>query len=226
MEGDGLRVLRLVLALCAIGTLIGSPRAISQTPRDAAVAQVRTSLARRELWGRDYPLLIASIPGWARIREKTVIVAADVVIGGTPFATPEEAEKRARALREALAAAPDALRSDFARIAGQAVEAAAAKVGVHRYGADNSYRVIVGLGIDLLPPSLRLAKVERVHGKRRTVEREVVDGGEYRPIVLTGYVYAGGALVYQTSNYAPIPGQVVRVVLSVPAAFQALVEKR
>jgi hypothetical protein len=215
-----------LLPLLIVGAVLCSLPAGAQPSGDPAVAPVRASLAQPKLWGRDYPLLIASIPGWARIGEKTIFVAPDVIYGGTPFHTREEAEKRAEELRRALAGTSTPLSPEFARIAEQARGAVAEKVGVHRYGLDNSYRVIVGMGLDLIPPELRVVEVQRLLDRQGTVRREVEDGGgEHRPVVFTGVAWSDGALIYQTSNYAPTPGQVVRVVLSTPVALRAVTEK-
>jgi hypothetical protein len=214
-----------VLPLLAAGAIVWSSPATAQTPREP-VAQMRASLAQQQLWGRDYPLLIASIPAWVRIQEKTIVVAPDVVFGGTPFSTIEEAEKHAQDLRRALAEVPKPLSPDFASIAEQAKGRVAERVGVHRYGGDNSYRVIIGFGLNLLPPDLHAVEVERLLGKEEAVKRDVEDGGgEHRPVVFTTHVWAGGALLYQTSNYAPTPDQIVRVILNVPVALRALAEK-
>jgi hypothetical protein len=220
--------LRLVLPLLAGGALLWSP-ASAQAPRgpaDPAVASARTSLAQRALWGRDYPLLVASIPAWAQAQEKTVIVTPDVIIGGTPFRSAAEAEKRARTLRTALAQASPgtSLAPDFAAAAREA-KTAAVRVEVRRYGTDGSYRTVIGRGLELLPAALTIADAQRVLGKEESVQREVEDGGgEHRPVVYTSHVWGGGAVVYQTSNYAPTPEQVARVVLSVPSARRALAE--
>jgi len=86
---------------------------------------------------------------------------------------------------------------------------------------------VIGRGLELLPAALSIAEVQRVLGQEESVQREVEDGGgEHRPVVFTSHVWAGGALVYQTSNYAPAPDQVVRVVLSVPSALLAVAEAR
>ena len=217
-----------VLALLAAGALTAPMAVKAQTPQDAGTAAMRASLGQRQLWGRDYPLLIASLPAWAQIQEKTVTVAADVIFGGTRFATREEADKRAGELRRALSVAPSKLSPSFARIAGEAGNAVAAaeRVGIHRYGTDNSYRVVIGLGLSMLPPELKIVEVRRLLGKELAVKSDVEDGGgEYRPIIYATHVWDGGALLYQTSNYAPTPDQVVRVVLSVPVALRAVEEK-
>jgi len=219
--------LRLALPLAAASFLAGW-QALAQKPtRDpgaAAVALVRTALSQRDLWGRDHPLLIASIPAWARSDEKTVIVAADAIIGGTPFRTREEAEKRATALRQALAATHARRGGGLAGDAAQAAGAAADRVSVRRYGLDESYRAVIGLGLDLLPATTTMDEVRRVLGKEEAVRRDVEESREARPLVLGSHVYAGGAIVYQTSNFTPHADQVFRVVLGIPAALRAVAE--
>jgi hypothetical protein len=216
---------RLALALLA-GAVFVLPPALAQAPADSASGPVRAGLVQRELWGRDYPLLIRSIPAWAQIQEKTILIAPDVIIGGTPFRTAAEAERPANRLRTALAQAPAALGPDFATAAREA-GTGAAKIEVRRYGGDGSYRVVIGRGLGFLPAELTIAAVQRVLGKEESVRREVEDGGgEHRPVVYTSHAWGGGALIVQTSNYAPAPDQVVRVVLGVPSAMRAVSEAR
>jgi hypothetical protein len=217
----------LVLPLAAASFLAWWPALAQKPTRDAgaaAVALVRTALSQRGLWGRDHPLLIASIPAWARSDEKTIIVAADAIIGGTPFRTRQEAEKRAAALRQALAATQTRRRGSLAGDAAQAAGAAADRVSVRRYGGDESYRAVIGLGLDLLPATTTMDEVRRVLGKEEAVRRDVEESREARPLVLGSHVYAGGAIVYQTSNFTPHADQVFRVVLGIPAALRAVAE--
>jgi hypothetical protein len=214
------------LLVAAAGVLISS-QVLTQTGDDAVVAQVRASIVQRALWGRDFPLMVASIPGWNRIGEGTIVVAPDVIFGATPHLNREEAEKQTTALATALSDAAVRFRPEFAQIAEQGKTAAAAKVSVRRYGNDESHRVVVGPGLDLLPPDLRISDVQRVLGKEQAVKRETEEGGgERRPLFLTSYVYAGGAVVYQTSNYTAAPDQVFRVVLNVPSALRAIAEEQ
>jgi hypothetical protein len=217
--------LGLALSLIAASALV-SAHAFAQRPAEPAVGLVRTSLGQRALWGPDYALLIASVPAWAQAQEKTILIAPDLIIGGTPFRTAAEAEKQARTLRAALARATYSMGPDFAA-AARAAKPGADQVEVRRYGTDGSYRTVIGRGVEFLPPALTMAEVQRVLGKEQSVKRDVEDGGgEHRPVVYTSHVWAGGALLYQTSNYAPAPDQVVRVVLNVPSALRALSEPR
>jgi len=89
-------------ALLLIGSLVISSPGISQSTKQSVIAQLGMALAQRSLWGRDYAALIASIPGWARIQEKTIVIAPDVLFGGTPFGSREEAETHAERLAAAL----------------------------------------------------------------------------------------------------------------------------
>jgi len=217
--------LGLTLPLIVTSALV-SAHAFAQQPSNPAAGLMRTSLGQRALWGPDYSLLIASIPAWAQAQEKTILIAPDLIIGGTPFRSAAEAEKRARTLRAALARATYSLGPDFAAAAREA-KPAADKVEVRRYGTDGSYRTVIVRGVEFLPPKLTLAEVQGVLGKEGSVKREVEDGGgEHRPIVYTSHVWAGGAVIYQTSNYAPTPDQVVRVILNVPSALRAIGEPR
>jgi hypothetical protein len=213
----------LAVPLIAASALVAA-HVFAAAPAEREVALMRTSLSQRALWGPDYSLLIASIPAWAQAQEKTILIAPDLIIGGTPFRSAAEAEKRAAALRAALVRTSYSLGPDFAAAAREA-KPAADRVEVRRYGTDGSYRTVIGRGVGFLPPTLSLAAVQSVLGKEASVKREVEDGGgEHRPVVFTSHAWAGGAVVYQTSNYAPTPDQVVRVVLNVQPALRAIAE--
>jgi hypothetical protein len=165
-------------------------------------------------------MLIASIPGWAHIQEKTISVAPDVVFGGTGFRSQEEAETQARNLAASLEQ-PRTLAPDFGDAAAQGRTGLAGKIAARPYNRGASYRVTLAFGSNFLP-DLRIAEVQRALGKEESVSTEVEDIGEGRPIVYTNYLYAGGALIFKLSNYAPEPDQVSRVVLDIPSSFEAI----
>jgi hypothetical protein len=180
---------------------------MAQPPKQVAIVQLRAALLQRPLWGRDYPMLIASIPGWAHIQEKTISVAPDVVFGGTAFRSQEEAETQARNLAASLEQ-PRTLAPDFGDAAAQGRTGLAGKIAARPYNRGASYRVTLAFGSNFLP--------------EESVSTEVEDIGEGRPIVYTNYLYAGGALIFKLSNYAPEPDQVSRVVLDIPSSFEAI----
>jgi hypothetical protein len=202
------------------GLVIGSP-GMAQSTKQSAITQLRMGLAQRSLWGRDYAALIASIPGWARVQERTIVIAPDVVFGGTPFRSREEAETQARRLAAALEQ-PQTLAPDFEYEAAVGRRALAGKIAARPYGGGESYRVVLGFGSNFLPV-LTIEDVQRIFGREEAIRTEVKDfGRDARPIVYTGYVYFDGAVIFQTSNYAPAPDQVVRVVLDLSSSFEAI----
>lgn len=206
--------------LLSFGTLAMVSPAIAQSSKQSAIAQLRMSLAQRSLWGRDYAALIASIPGWARIQEKTIVVAPDMVFGGTPFQSREEAEAHAKRLAAALSEQPPTLAPDFERAASEGRKALVGKIAARPYGG-NSYRVVLGVGFNFLP-DLMIAEVQRSLGKESEIRQEIDDSGDRRPIVYTGHVYSHGAEIFQLSNYAPASDQVVRVILEISSALEAI----
>jgi hypothetical protein len=208
----------LVLLIGSIGFC--SP-GMAQSSPGAAVAQVRTVLAQRSFWGRDYPLLIASIPGWARIQEKNIVIAPDVIFGGTPFRALEEAETQAKSLAASVAA-DQTVAGDFVELAAQGRRELPGKIASRPYKRGASYRVVVGLGSDFLRQDLTITEVQRILGKEEKVGTETEDVGEGRPIIYTDYVYAGGALIFRLSSYAPAPDQVFRIVLDIPSSMEAI----
>jgi hypothetical protein len=192
----------------------------AQSTNPKVITQVRMSLAQRSLWGRDYAALIASIPGWARIQEKTIVIAPDVVFGGTPFRSREEAETHAERLAAALEQ-PEALAPNFEHAAVEGRRALAGKIAARPYSGGESYRVVLGVGSNFLP-ELTIADVQRILGKEEAIRSETEEVGDGRPIVYTAYVYFDGTVIFKSSNYAPRPDQVVQVVLDISSSLEAI----
>lgn len=208
-------------SVLAIGTLAITSAAMAQAPKQLAITQLRAALLQRPLWGRDYTTLVASISGWAQIQEKTIIVAPDVVFGGTSFRGREEAEAQARKLAGSLER-PRTLAPDFMDAAAEGRTDLGGKITARPYSRGASYRVTVGFGSNFLPADLRIAEVQRKLGKEEAVTTEIEDIGEGRPIVYTNYIYADGALIFKLSNYAPAADQVFRVMLDIPSSVEAM----
>jgi hypothetical protein len=213
------RVLRAGSVLL-IGSVVNCSPGMAQSTKESAIAQLRMALAERALWGRDYAVLIASIPGWARLQERTIIITPDVVFGGTPFRSREEAETQARSLAAYIEQAQTPAR-DFVNAAVEGRKAISGKIGSGPYSRGASYRVVLDLGSNFLP-NLTIAEVQRTLGKEEAIRSEAEDFGEGRPLVYTNYVYADGALIFQLSNYAPAPDQVFRVVLDISSSLEAI----
>ena len=75
---------------------------------------------------------------------------------------------------------------------------------------------MLGPSYQFLPERLTTKQVEEVAGRPEKVATEVIQTeGERRPVTLTLRSYAGGAIVYAESDWAPTPGLVDRVILNV-----------
>jgi hypothetical protein len=216
--------MRRVQAIGALGVLLvpamcPRPAGAQQTPAPRG-GLLRIALLHRELWGAGYPQLVRSVGAWQAAGEQRIIVAPDLIIGANPYKSEAEAARGAAQFRAALAK-PVTGAGEFRTFAAAATPGT---IAVRRYGLDGSYRVTLAPAGPAFAPGLRLGVVEKLLGKpeRVTVETKADENSERRPLTLTDHVYAGGALVYQTSNYAPAPDSVFRVVLQVPATLRTL----
>jgi hypothetical protein len=89
---------------------------------------------------------------------------------------------------------------------------------------DDSVRVIsTRPDAQFLTPNLTVATVQERLGPPEKVEQQVIQGeGERRPVVLTLYRYADGAVTFAESDIAARPGMVDRVLLDASAVVNAI----
>jgi len=209
-------------AACALFACV-SPAA----PQGQAKASLERILTDGALWGKDFPAVLAYFRGWEQVGETAVAVFPDRVVGVTPYDAAKPAKPRAEDLADATKqAAPTpnpALRPMLERYQQTAPPF---RVSVIPFPEDGSERLAwTAPGLELLPPGLSLETVQERLGPPDEVTRQVVQSEkDRRPIVLTGYSYAGGAVVFMESDVAPRPGSVDRVVLDVAAVVAALEE--
>lgn len=208
--------------LFLFGAIVPVASAPSGSTELQSAAIVRASLVDRSLWGRDYGTLLASIPGWARVGERRIIIAPNMIFGETSFRTKEEAASRAKELSAALMQGTSQFPPELKALMEGGPKAADKGVEVRPYQGGESYRVVVGYGRNPLAETLNIESVRQALGEPQDIKRSVDTGGERRPLETTTYVYAGGAAAFVTSNYGATNDQVVQVILDVPAAVQAI----
>jgi hypothetical protein len=184
-------------------------------------------LADRRVWGKDLPTALAFVESWGRAGERRLYVFPDRVVGATQYRTRDEAQRVAVRLTEAMRAARRSARPGFEELLrGVPTRAPAAlRVSVVRLVPDDEYFHVAWTGpsLQLLPPQLTVAAVrERLGPPERVVQELIQNETERRPVVLTLYVYAGGAVAFAESDWAPVPGYVDRAVLDVSAVTAAL----
>jgi hypothetical protein len=210
------------VVLLSVASGFGDP------PEDKANALAKI-FGEPDLWGKDYPAALASLPAWNRLGEKRVWVFADRIIGGSPHKTREEAQGEAERFSEAIKALRPRPAPKFEALLRERTEQlSAAKMEVIPFFKDDgTARIAWTTGAyQLLAPQLNMATVKERLGPPEKVSTEVVQGeGERRPVILTLHSYAGGAVAFVASDLAPRPGSVNRVLLDVPAVTAALFEE-
>ncbi len=209
-----------VLGLCLPVTFLARP------PRPTPPASLAEILNDRELWGKDLPAALALSSSWSRVGERTLAVFPGRILGATPYNTPQDAQRAASQMARAMSEAPPRPSPEFADLlargrAKQAIPFRATLISlvdddaVHLAWADSS--------VEFLPPNLTLASVKNRFGEPERVTQEIVPTQrDRRPVVLTLYQYAGGAVSFAESDAAQKPGIIDRVLFDVPAVTAAL----
>lgn len=231
-------ILRLVLLLSALA-LLSHPAAAQQgggTKPTAAAAPVTPRrlaalFSDPALWGRDLPAALAQLPAWRAAGETKVALFADRSVGATAFETAVAARPRLERLARQLTAARLSVRPEFASLLSGASAASAPDLSVLPLVPDDErFRVNAApsSGADaIIAPGLRVATMRRRLGPPEAVEQQLLDTGtERRPVVLTLYSYANGAVVFAESDFAASPGRVDRVYLDVPILAALIFAKK
>jgi hypothetical protein len=201
-------------------------------PAENITTQTQTSPSGLEkilsdpvLWGKDLPLAVVYLGSWKRIGEHTVLVFPDKVVSSTPFKTRKEAQRAGERLTQALRESRPALKPEFANLLRGFPEARPPfKTEAIFFPDDDSVRVALsGPALQFLKPALKLEEVRSRLGPPEKVSRHLVQNEtERRPVVLTLYTYASGAVIFVESDVAPRPGFVNRVILDVSAVTSAV----
>jgi hypothetical protein len=182
-------------------------------------------LTTRPLWDKDSLAALAFLPAWSRIDERTVAIFPARVVGATPFKTAEEAQRALAAMERALSESRPASAPEFEELLRGFTRAPAPfQPAVIRLLDDDTFRIaLTAQGSQFLPKSLTVKQVEELIGQPESVTTQVIQSErDRRPLILTLYSYAKGAIIYAESDWAPRPGFVDRVILNVPAVAAVL----
>src|SRR2546423_1209753 len=90
--------MKRILVLITLPFLTNSAYAATES-ESATLVKI---IATRALWGKDSAVVLGTLPAWNRISETSVVVFPDKVLGGTPYKTPQEAQRARDALAQAL----------------------------------------------------------------------------------------------------------------------------
>jgi hypothetical protein len=201
----------VVMVVISIGLALP---ATGQSDQMTAITKI---LNARSLWGKDFPAAIASLPTWKRFDEGTVVITRNQILGGTPYKTAEPLQALRGAVRESMFKSVQPTPAFESLLSAHLKGPSSLDTEVVTFADDTSQRLaMLGPSYQFLPEKLSTKQVEEVAGRPEKVTTEVIQTeGERRPVTLTLRSYAGGAIVYAESDWAPTPGLVDRVILNV-----------
>ena len=208
----------------AAALALGNP-APAPPPYPAGIQQILSDPA---LWGRDTLGLFARLNSWTRVSDTQVQIFPASVFGASQFKSAADAKPIAGTLATALNGAQPGLNAAISAALKPPARAVLAKpqvqvIPINRedeatriaWGSDTAQFFAPGLTVETV--RRRLGEPEKV--SRKAVQRLVTDK---RPIGLTLYSYAGGAIVFAESNMTRTRGLVDRVILDIPAVSAVL----
>ncbi|MCG3160972.1 MAG: hypothetical protein JMDDDDMK_02068 [Acidobacteria bacterium] len=215
-----------------ITTLAAPSRSASQDPVRSAIVKI---LNNRTLFGKDFPTALAFLSSWNQISERQVEFYPDRVVGSTRYTTLDAAQQAAGALRQAVAGPQPKPSPEFADLLKGVPTQFPFRVDVIPFFPDDgSIRVAwvappsapgVSRGFSdpaqtapqFFDPGLTAATVRQEVGSADEVTQQVLQTDkEERPVTLTAYSYAKGALVFAEADVSPRPGFIDRINFNVP----------
>lgn len=214
----------VITVLAALSGAVAIAQPNSPTP--AKVVNVETILTDTKLWGKDFPLALASLPSWSEGGEREVVIFKDRMVASTPLKSRDEAEQASRKIAAAMA-----VKELKPKAAFQPMLRAVPKIGtalkmevLPRFADDDSVRLMsTKPNAQFLAPELTAAAVQKQLGPPEKVEQQVIQTeGDRRPVILTLYRYANGDIAFAESDMAPKPGLIDRVLLNAPRIVNAL----
>jgi hypothetical protein len=227
-EKGSLRPVVQWLGIIALSMLVGP--ASAQPSPSPVKRSINSILTDRTLWGKDFPLALASLQSWPEAGERSVLIFQNRIVGGTTPKTRQEAEQKAKKVTEVMATKQFKPRPEFEAMfkeSGPAPATALKTEVISRFQDDDSVRVTAtSPEAQFLAPNLTVATVQKELGPAEKVEQQVIQSeGDRRPVILTLHRYADGAVTFAESDIAAVPGTVDRVLLDAPAVMNAIQAK-
>lgn len=207
-----------ILLILAMSLAFACVTKVIQHPPPSPLVKI---LKDPTLWGKDYPAALAYLDSWNKIGKRIVAVFPNQLVGTTPYETREEADQKAKDLAQAMQRPQPRPNADFDELLDDARKTPPPfqTEGISVFPDDLSNRVAwTGPSIQFLAVQLTLDNVQERLGPPEKITRELVPSDiERRPVILTLYRYAGGAVVFAETDWAPRPGFVDRIIFDIPA---------
>jgi hypothetical protein len=214
MARSALALLGLVAVLLPMGMATAQPGNSSKL-----IDMLRDPL----LWGPDSPAVLDSVPAFAQAGQAQIEILPRRVVGRQKYERAGEAEKAAGAAMQMMKALPQ-MRIPVGPVQKDAQRRTLGAVAAVVFPDDRKFHVGTSdREVRYIAANVRIDQVEQRFGKAESVTTEVIDDGtERRPIELTLYHFANGAIIVATANYNTDPRSVDRVLLDTNAVMKAV----
>lgn len=172
-------------------------------------------LTDQSLWGEDFPSVLSALPAFTQAGEQQVSVFPNRIIGRTKYTRRPQLGPKVKRLAQGLRASTR-LRSTSSKVGSYMTQGRVPlNAQTYQLPDDRTFRISAAVpSAQFIAPGLSIAGVKQRLGKEEKVTTEVLDDGtERRPVILTLYHYAGGAIVFVESDVNPNIGSVDRVFL-------------
>lgn len=218
MKRAGLKIFILMVILVVATQATRHESAAMQESENAKIIRILTN---PNLWQKDFPTVIKSINSFDAIGEIKVEVFQNDVVGSRKF-EPQDAGllRETSELRSYMAVNPRlkqqvvvAINSNWNQLQETVTPAGQAAL------SDGSLRVSLAsktvVEAQFLAPGLTLNTLREQNGEPESISREVADSSddERRPLILTLYRYADGAITFATTDTSPNPELIDRAIL-------------
>ena len=176
-------------------------------------------LSNHALWDVEFASTVKYLHSWKKLDQSNVILFRDQLLSSKAYQNGPDAERAAARLQEILFDRQPSFAPSFADLLRRADGAPPTVKVIDFFADDDSYRV----GWACTPgtsftKALTIKIVRDELGEPQGgVSHEIVrsERGGRRPVVLTLYRYADGAITYAESDLADKPGRVDRVLLDI-----------
>jgi len=206
-----------VVLFCAlaIGVADGCSSKVTEVPQqESPLAQM---LKDTMIWGKHMPSALAYVSSWSKVGERSVTIFPGGIAGGMKYKSGEEAEQKAGELRRAMQTAQPSPVSGFENLIkrGRSIPVPFQSEALKPSRDAEPTVAWSGSSLDFLADGVTRETLRERYGDPQKVLYEVVDAGkERRPVTLTKYVYAGGAIEFVETDFGPRPGRIERVILN------------
>lgn len=199
----------------------------SQILKQKPPSQLARFVVDENIWGKDTPAVFAWLDSWRQINMPQIIIYPDKVMAGISSTSEKQADHKAAQLDSATKAPQPRLKPFYAKtFTGRIPAAPPFESTFTTNWEDDSLRVTWSKkSLRFLREGLTLSSIFNTYGKpERTTSQLVQNKRDARPILLTFYHYANGAIQFVESDPAPDPDLVSRIVLDVNTAAVELFE--